>query len=406
MQANASILLIITGSVAAYKALELIRELKARDISVTTILTKGAQQFITPMAVSSLSGTHTYTDLFSLTDEIDMGHIELSRAAEHVLVAPASADIMAKMAAGIADDLATTALLATNKPITIAPAMNVKMWEHDATQANLATLKQRGVRVVMPKEGSMACGEFGMGRLADVQTIADAISHPAAGMAQPLSGKYAIVTAGPTHEAVDPVRYIGNHASGKQGYAIAEALAQAGATVTLVSGPTHLIAPKHVTTIHVTRAQEMHDACMGALPADIFIGCAAVADWHMPEAHSQKMKKHASSGRLSLELVPTPDILATMAAHTQRPALVVGFAAETEDVERQAQEKRVRKKCDIIIANSVAHGAVFGDDTNEVMLIRAQGTEHWPRMEKPLVAKKLVATISDMFAHPEERKSA
>ena len=334
-----------------------------------------------------------------------MGHIELSRSADQILVAPASADIMAKMAAGIADDLATTTLLATDKPVTIAPAMNVRMWEHAATQANLKTLTDRGVGVIMPEEGDMACGEYGMGRFTNVQTIADAMTADVNNN-KPLSGKRAIVTAGPTHEAVDPVRYIGNHASGKQGYAVAEALAYAGAQVTLVTGPTGIADLPGVNTIHVKRAQEMYDACMNALPADIFVGSAAVADWQLPEAALQKMKKEGAGKTLTLELVPTPDILAAISIHSDRPELVVGFAAETEDLERHAQEKLGRKKCDMIVANNVAQGRVFGEEENEVQLITRKGATPWPRMHKKLVAKKLVATITDHFTNHEERKTA
>lgn len=424
-----SVLLIITGSVASYKALELVRLLRAQDVAVTAILTKGGAQFITPLAVSSLTGTKTYDNLFSLTDEVEMGHIELSRSAEVVLVAPASADILAKMAGGIADDLATTALLATNKLVIVAPAMNHKMWSHPATQRNITQLKADGIRFIDPTEGEMACGEYGGGRMAEPTVIVEFLSNlspchsresgnpttnkarsvkeiPAfAGMtnmfgggAKPLAGKHAIVTSGPTVEAIDPVRYLGNHSSGKQGHAIAAALAAAGARVTLVSGSVPLATPEGVTAIHTKDAASMLAAVERSLPADIFVAAAAVADWRLAEPSLQKLKKKSSSAKLTLELVPTVDILATIAHAKQRPALVIGFAAETEKMLEHARAKREAKGCDWLLANAVSGGEVFGADTNTVTLITEDAEDAWPRMSKQAVAQKLVDHITAHFA--------
>ncbi len=422
-----SVLLIVTGSVASYKALELVRLLRGQDVAVTAILTKGGAQFITPLAVSSLTGTKTYDDLFSLTDEVEMGHIELSRSADVVLVAPASADILAKMASGIADDLATTALLATNKPVIVAPAMNHKMWSHAATQRNIAQLKADGVAVIEPTEGEMACGEFGVGRMAEPAEIVKFLSAPPthsreanplpskarpvkeipafAGMTnifnggvKPLAGKHAIVTSGPTVEAIDPVRYLGNHSSGKQGHAIAAALAAAGARVTLVSGSVPLATPEGVTAVHTKDAASMLAAVERSLPADIFVAAAAVADWRLAEPSLQKLKKKTSSAKLTLELVPTVDILATIAHAKQRPALVIGFAAETEKMLEHARAKREAKGCDWLLANAVSGGEVFGADTNTVTFITEAGEDAWPRMSKQAVAEKLVENITAHFA--------
>jgi phosphopantothenoylcysteine decarboxylase/phosphopantothenate--cysteine ligase len=389
-----SVLLIITGSVAAYKSLELIRLLKARGVAVTSILSKGGAKFITPLAVSSLTGTKTYDDLFSLTDEVEMGHIELSRVADVILVAPASANIMAKMAGGIADDLATTALLATNKPVIIAPAMNHKMWHHAATQRNLAQLKKDGVRVIEPTEGDMACGEFGMGRLAEPADIIKALEQFRSGA---LSGKRAIVTSGPTQEAIDPVRYIGNRSSGKQGHAIAEALANAGADVTLIHGPVLLPTPHGVTAIEAHHADAMLAAVEAALPADIFVGAAAVADWRPATTASQKLKKQNMLDTLTLEFVPTLDVLGSVAQHKNRPTLVIGFAAETDQVAVNARAKRLRKQCDWLLANDVST-AVFGADDNEVLVISAEGEETWKRQSKADIAAKLVEKIVHHFS--------
>ena len=389
-----SVLLIITGSVAAYKSLELIRLLKARGVAVTSILSKGGAKFITPLAVSSLTGTKTYDDLFSLTDEVEMGHIELSRVADVILVAPASANIIAKIAAGLADDLATTALLATNKPVIIAPAMNHKMWHHAATQRNLAQLKKDGVRVIEPTEGDMACGEFGMGRLAEPADIIKALEQFRSGA---LSGKRAIVTSGPTQEAIDPVRYIGNRSSGKQGHAIAEALAGAGADVTLIHGPVLLPTPHGVTAIEAHHADAMLAAVEAALPADIFVGAAAVADWRPATTASQKLKKQNMLDTLTLEFVPTLDVLGSVAQHKNRPTLVIGFAAETDQVAVNARAKRLRKQCDWLLANDVST-AVFGADENEVLVISAEGEETWPRQSKTDIAAKLVEKIVHHFS--------
>ena len=393
-----SVLLIISGSVSAYKSLELVRLLKAEGVAVTAILTRGGAQFVTPLAVSALTGTKTYDDLFSLTDEIEMGHIQLSRVADVVLVAPASADLLAKMAGGIADDLATTALLATDKPVIVAPAMNHKMWHHPATQRNLEQLRADGIAVIEPTAGDMACGEHGIGRLAEPKDIVDFLrsSFSARGEGV-LKGKHAIVTSGPTREPIDPVRFLGNHSSGKQGHAIAAALAQAGARVTLVSGPTQLPAPAGVTLVNVTTGDDMLAAVQAALPADMFIGAAAVADWKPSVVSEQKIKKQHKLDVLQLEFLPTVDVLATIAHHAQRPALVVAFAAETENLATNARSKRTTKKADWILANDVS-GHVFGADDNEVTLISTDGEQHWPRMSKHAVASKLVEAIADHFS--------
>ncbi len=390
-----TVLLIITGSVASYKSLELIRLLRAEGTEVHAILTKGGAKFVTALAVSSLTGTKTYDDLFSLTDEVEMGHIELSRIAEVVLVAPASADILAKMAAGIADDLATTALLATNKPVIVAPAMNHKMWSHPATQRNVAQLKADGVALIEPTEGAMACGEFGIGRLAEPSAIVAALkkNHGADGA---LSGKRAIVTSGPTHEPIDPVRFLGNRSSGKQGHAIAAALAAAGADVTLISGPSNVPAPAGVKLVSVTTGKEMLQAAEAALPADVFVGAAAVADWRPTNVAAQKIKKQPKLDILKLEFLPTDDILASISQGVDRPELVVGFAAETENVRVHAKAKRMAKGADWILANDVA-GNVFGSDENEILFLTLDGEEAWPRMAKSAVADALVEKIITHF---------
>lgn len=402
-----SVLLIITGSVASYKALELIRQLKAEQITVTTILTKGGAKFVTPLAVSALTGTKTYDDLFSLTDEIEMGHIQLSRVADVVLVAPASADIIAKMAAGIADDLATTALLATNKPVIIAPAMNHKMWSHPATQRNIAQLVKDGIHLIAPTAGDMACGEFGVGRLAEPVTIVDALASlmRTPQDKQNLKGKRAIVTSGPTVEAIDPVRYLGNRSSGKQGHAIAAALADAGAEVTLISGSVNIPDPKGVQyIIHTGNAEAMLAAVNEALPADIFVGAAAVADWRLAEPAAQKLKKKSTESKLTLELVPTVDILAQVSASKQRPELVIGFAAETEKLMEHARAKRLKKGCDWLLANEVGVGRVFGAEDNTVTFIAEAGEESWPLASKHDIATRLVSKISDYFSTQPARK--
>ena len=413
-----SVLLIITGSIASYKALELIRLLRAKNVTVTAIVTKSGAQFVTPLSVSALTGTKTYTDLFSLTDEIEMGHIELSRIADLVLVAPASADILAKMAAGIADDLATTALLATNKPVIVAPAMNHKMWSHAATQRNVAQLKIDGITFIDPTEGDMACGEHGVGRFAEPAAIAKFIgaqaNHSAAttrslfaqGKSE-LAGKHAIVTSGPTSEAIDPVRFLGNHSSGKQGHAIAAALAAAGARVTLVSGNVALPDPEGVETMHVTDADTMLAAVQRSLPADIFIAAAAVADWKLAVPSAQKLKKKSADATLTLKLIPTVDVLATIARGKKRPTLVIGFAAETNALLANARQKRQQKNCDWILANDASGGTVFGADQNRITLITATKEQAWERMDKTTVARQLVAQIINHFASPvSQGKSA
>jgi len=394
------ILLIISGGIAAYKCLELIRRLKDRGASVRCILTAGGAEFVTPLSVASLSGEKVYTDLFSLTDESEMGHIRLSREADLVLVAPASADILAKMAHGLSGDLATTALLATDKPVMVAPAMNTAMWDHPATRRNLDQLRKDGIAIIPPGAGDLACGEVGAGRLAEVPEILDAIESFFEGTTKdrPLSGRHVLVTAGPTIEAIDPVRYIANRSSGKQGYAIAEALVDAGARVTLVSGPPPLAAPKGVPFVPVEPARDMLDAAQAALPADAAICVAAVSDWRAVSENGQKIKKTGAPP--TLELTENPDILATLSkAGKTRPSLVVGFAAETEKVIDHAIAKRNRKGCDWIVANDVSPegGGVMGGDNNTVHLITADGTEDWPTASKTEVARQLAARIAQHF---------
>ncbi len=398
MLAGKRILLVITGGIAAYKSLELIRALRKLDVSVRCILTKGGEQFVTPMSVAALTGEKVFQNVFSLTDESEMGHIELSRSADLVVVAPATANILAQMAHGMAADLATTCLLATDKPVMVAPAMNVRMWEHDATQANIATLKSRGIMMVGPTEGAMACNEFGMGRLAEPFDILAAIKNhwTASG---PLSGKKIIVTSGPTHEPIDPVRYIANHSSGKQGHAIAAALANLGAETVLVSGPTNLADPAGVEVKKITTAVDMLAACEQSLPADGLVCAAAVADWRVENQAEQKLKKEGAEDTLSLAMVQNPDILATLSQLKKgRPQLVVGFAAETEKVIDHAVAKRNRKGCDWIIANDVSPGTgAFGGDSNLVHFINGKTTDTWPRMSKDEVAQRIAQKIADQL---------
>ena len=390
------ILLIVSGGIAAYKALELVRLLRKSGAGVTAVLTKAGEQFVTPLSLQALTEHKVYTDLFSLTDESEMGHIQLSRSADLVVIAPASADILAKMTHGLASDLATTLLLATDKPVLVAPAMNVRMWLHPATQANIATLTSRGVSVVGPDAGVMACNEFGPGRLAEPPAILAAIEALLT-TAKPLAGKHALVTSGPTHEPIDPVRYIANRSSGKQGHAIAAALAELGARVTLVSGPVSVPTPVGVTLVQIETAREMLAACTQALPADIAVFAAAVADWRTEEA-GLKMKKSPGAPPPSLALTTNPDILATIAQGRPRPRLVVGFAAETHDVIAHAQGNRARKGCDWIVANDVGHGTgIMGGAENEVHLVTADGVEDWPRLAKDEVARRLAARISEVF---------
>ncbi len=387
------ILLIIGGGIAAYKSCELVRVLRRRGASVRCVVTKSGQKFVTPMTLAALSEDKVYTDLFDLKDEAEMGHIQLSRQADLLVVAPATADLMAKMAAGIADDLATTLLLATDKPVLVVPAMNVRMWDHPATRRNVATLRADGLTVLDPDEGPMACGEFGPGRLPEPEAIADAVATQLDPAAKPLAGKHALVTAGPTQEPIDPVRVIANRSSGLQGFAIAEALAKAGARVTLVAGPVSLPTPAGVNRINVETAAQMAAAVDAALPADVAVMVAAVADWRV-DAAPAKLKKEAGPPQLNWQ--KNPDILATLCASPQRPHLVIGFAAETEDAADQGAAKRLRKGCDWIVANNVSQDPMGGTQ-NRVHLIHADGTENWDRMDKAQVAQQLVQRISDAF---------
>ena len=387
------ILLIISGGIAAYKSLELIRRLRERGAAVRCIMTAAAQHFVTPLSVASLSEDKVYTDLWSLTDESEMGHIRLSREADVVVVAPASADLIARTAVGLADDLATTALLASDKPVLIAPTMNLMMWAHAATQVNLATLEARGVKRIGPGSGELACGEVGSGRMAEPLEIVAAIEHILAGDAT-LAGRRALVTSGPTREPIDPVRYISNHSSGKQGHAIAAALAALGADTVLVSGPTQEPTPAGVKVVSVETAEEMLVACQAALPVDVAVMAAAVADWRVETAGRHKLKK---DGRPPvLRLAENPDILASIAQRANdRPALVVGFAAETDDVVENARRKRLRKRCDWILANDVSPGTdTFGGDRNTIHLVDADGIEDWPVMTKREVAARLAERIA------------
>jgi phosphopantothenoylcysteine decarboxylase/phosphopantothenate--cysteine ligase len=390
------VLLIVGGGVAAYKALELVRLLRKAGVAVRPILTKAGAQFVTPLSLSALCEDKVYSDLFSLTDEAEMGHIELSRSADLVVVAPATADLMAKAANGLADDLACTTLLATDKAVLMAPAMNVRMWTHAATRRNLATLLSDGVRFVGPDEGAMACGEFGPGRLAEPQAIFDAIMAALGDAPRPLAGKRAIVTAGPTAEPIDPVRLLTNRSSGRQGYAIAGALAELGCAVTLVSGPTALPAPAGVVRVDVETARQMLAACEAALPADVAVCVAAVADWRPETAGGVKLKK--GEAQPTIKLVENPDILATLSASAQRPRLVVGFAAETHDVEAFAMAKLERKGCDWIIANDVSVPGTMGGADNAVALVTKDGIERWDRAPKDDVARRIAARIAKALA--------
>ncbi len=416
------ILLIISGGIAAYKSLELVRLLRRRGIAVRAVLTESAQQFVTPLSLGVLTEDHVFTHLFDLKDEQEIGHIQLSRQADLVLVAPATANILAKMANGIADDLATTLLLATDKPVLAVPAMNVRMWHHKATQRNLERLHADGVHIMTPDDGSMACGEFGKGRLPEPEAIAAEIerllalpkgSDPLAGQPDfasdalpvrdkfepkgPLAGKHILITAGPTHEPIDPVRYIANRSSGKQGFAIAAAAAQAGAQVTLVAGPVHLPTPSGVTRVDVETARQMLAAVEAALPADAAIMVAAVADWRAADAPDQKIKKDGSGQPAPLALVENPDILATLGHHARRPALLVGFAAETQQVATHAQAKLAKKGADWIVANDVS-GDVMGGDANAVQIVTATGIESWPSLPKGTVADKLIEKVAHALA--------
>jgi phosphopantothenoylcysteine decarboxylase / phosphopantothenate---cysteine ligase len=390
------VLLIVGGGIAAYKALELVRLLRKAGVAVRPILTRAGAQFVTPLSLAALAEDKVYADLFSLTDEAEMGHIELSRSADLVVVAPATADLMAKAATGLASDLASTTLLATDKPVLMAPAMNVRMWEHAATRRNLATLQADGVRFVGPDEGAMACGEYGPGRMAEPTAIFHAILALLE-TARPLAGKRAIVTAGPTAEPIDPVRMITNRSSGKQGYAIATALAALGADVVLVSGPTALPAPAGVTRVEVETAREMLTACEAALPAEIAVCVAAVADWRPASVGAAKLKKDAGAPA-PIALVENPDILASLSTNERRPRLVIGFAAETNDVEKNAKAKLGKKGCDWIVANDVSIAGTMGGDLNAVAIVTAQGVERWERAPKAEVARRLAGRIAEALA--------
>ncbi len=397
MLASKNILLVIGGGIAAFKSLDLIRRLRERGASVTPVLTRAGEEFVTPLSVSALAGTKVFRDLFDLTDEAEMGHIELSRSADLIIVAPATADLMAKMAQGHANDLASTLLLATDTPVLVAPAMNVRMWDHAATQRNISTLKADGIHFVGPNEGDMACGEYGPGRMSEpLEIVAAAEAMLADG---PLKGKRVLVTSGPTHEPIDPVRYIANRSSGAQGTAIARALAALGAHVIFVTGPADVPAPGGVEVVQVETAQQMLEAVETALPADAAVFAAAVADWRVASASNSKMKK-TKGGLPELKFAENPDILASVAQMKKgRPALVVGFAAETDDVIANATAKRERKGCDWIIANDVsAETGIMGGSENDVNLISNSGSEDWPRMSKAQVADKLANRIAQALA--------
>ncbi len=389
------VLLIIGGGIAAFKSLDLIRRLREQGASVVPVVTRAAEEFVTPLSVSALAANKVYRDLFDLTDEAEMGHIELSRAADLVVVAPATADLMAKMAAGLANDLASTLLMATDKRVLIAPSMNVRMWEHPATQRNLATLQGDGVVVVGPDEGAMACGEFGPGRMAEVPDIIAAVE--AALGDGPLKGRHVIVTSGPTHEPIDPVRYIANRSSGAQGTAMAAALRDLGARVTFVTGPADVQPPAGVDVVRVETAAQMERAVAAAHPADAAVFAAAVADWRVANASGSKMKKDGSGDAPALEFVENPDILAGVSQMGEgRPGLVIGFAAETDDVVANATAKRDRKGCDWIVANDVSPATgIMGGSENAIVLIDDDGADVWPRLRKEEVARRLAARIAE-----------
>ena len=387
----------VSGGIAAYKCLELIRRLNEQGVKVRCILTTAGGRFVTPLSLSAISGERVFEDLFSLTDESEIGHIRLSQEADLVVVAPASADILARMATGMANDLATAVLLATDKPVLVAPAMNPRMWEHPATQANLRLLESRGIVRVGPNQGEMAeRGEAGWGRMAEPAEILEAI-FAFFGRSSRLKGLRCLVTSGPTVEPIDPVRFLANRSSGRQGHAIATALAAMGAETTLVSGPTRLPDPAGLTTVHIETAREMLAACQAALPVDIAVCAAAVADWRVADESGEKIKKQSGDAAPALQLVENPDILATLsAAGPARPRLVIGFAAETQAVEENATRKRRTKGCDWILANDVSVGSgTFGGTDNTILLITAEGCERWPTISKQAVAEKLAERIAD-----------
>lgn len=396
------ILLIIGGGIAAYKCLDLIRRLKERGAFVRVVLTKAGTEFVTPLSAAALSGERVFQDLFDLTEEAEMGHIQLSRAADLVVVAPATADLIAKMATGRADDLASTALLATDKPVLIAPAMNVRMWQHPATQRNVTRLEQDGVLQVGPNEGAMACNEFGPGRMAEPVEILASISAALASPNQSLAGKKILVTSGPTHEPIDPVRFIANRSSGKQGHAIAAAAQEAGAEVVLISGPVRLADPDGVTTLHVETAAEMLDTLQSELPADVLVMAAAVADWRVEQVNENKTKKQKGAGPAPLKLRENPDILATIGnSSDRRPQLVIGFAAETENLLENAAAKLKSKGADWIVANDVSPANnVFGGDQNTVKILSRTGVDSLPKLTKAAVATTLVERMSAFFKGP------
>lgn len=406
------ILLIVAGGIAAFKSLELIRRLRERGAAVRCVVTTAGAKFVTPLSLQALSEDRVYSDMFSLTDENEMGHIQLSRDADLLVVAPATANILARMAGGLADDLAATVLLATDKPVLAAPAMNVRMWTHAATVANVETLKKRGVTFVGPNDGAMACNEHGPGRMSEpaeiVAAIESLLTKEQPPLEQPLAGKRALVTSGPTREAIDPVRYISNHSSGKQGHAIAAALARLGAEVTLVSGPVAVADPAGVRTLRVDSADQMLAACLAAGALDVAVCAAAVADWKAARPAGAKIKKKPGAPPPPLELSPNPDILATLSKPgPKRPALVVGFAAETENLVANAIDKRGRKGCDWIVANDVSPAiGTFGGDRNTVHLISATGVEDWPTLSKGEVAGRLAARIALHLARPRSAEAA
>jgi len=406
------ILLIVAGGIAAFKVHELIRLLSKQDAAVRCVLTAAGAKFVTPLSLQALTEDKVYSDMFSLTDESEMGHIQLSRDADLLVVAPATANILARMAAGLSDDLASTVLLATDKPVLVAPAMNVRMWTHAATVANVELLKKRGIHFVGPNDGVMACNEFGPGRMSEPEEIVAAIEALLAARKtpadKPLAGRRALVTSGPTREAIDPVRYISNHSSGKQGHAIAAALAELGAEVTLVSGPVTVPNPAGVTVVKIDSADQMLAACLAAGAVDVAVCAAAVADWKMANPATAKIKKQAGAAPPALELTPNPDILATLSKPgPKRPRLVVGFAAETENLVANAVDKRTRKGCDWIVANDVSPATgTFGGDRNTVHLISAEGVQNWPTLSKERVAMQLAGAIALHLTRPRPAEAA
>ncbi|QRM53996.1 bifunctional phosphopantothenoylcysteine decarboxylase/phosphopantothenate--cysteine ligase CoaBC [Sinorhizobium sp. BG8] len=404
--AGKRILLIISGGIAAYKSLDLIRRLRERGAAVRPVMTAGAQQFVTPLAVGALAADRVYTDVFSREDEQDVGHIRLARECDLVIVAPATADLMAKMANGLADDLASTILLATDRPVLVAPAMNPKMWAHPATRRNVETLRADHIRFIGPNSGEMAeSGEAGAGRMAEPLEIVARAETLLDDQPKPLAGRKAIVTSGPTHEPIDPVRYIANRSSGRQGHAIAAALAKLGADVALVTGPVTIPDPEGVTVVRVERAEEMLNAVLAELPADIAVMVAAVADWRVASEASEKVKKQADGVPPALQLAENPDILKTIGHHALRPKLVIGFAAETQNVEENGRAKLQRKGADFIVANDVSPATgIMGGPRNSVRIISAGGTEQWPELAKEEVAERLAALIAERTTEPAARK--